>query len=153
MKLTKTSKRVLISIAVLALFTNIAMAIPEMPHQFYGEVSVNGHPAPDTVLIDARIESTVVSSAFVKEGKYGYEQIFYVIDPDGDREGDLVEFYINDVKAAEYTFVNGESTRLDLSVTIPNFCGDTVCESGESCSTCSGDCGACAPPPADKGSS
>ena len=47
----------------------------------------------------------------------------------------------------------GESTALDLSVMIPNFCGDTICESGESCSACPGDCGACAPPPVDTGSS
>ncbi|RLG13601.1 MAG: hypothetical protein DRN66_03875 [Candidatus Nanohalarchaeota archaeon] len=143
MRLNKTGKSVLTGIAAVLLFTNIALAIPGMPHQFYGDVVINGNPSPDNILIDAKISNDVVSSAFTKDGKYGYEPIFYVLNPDGKRDGNLIEFYISNVKAGEYYFSSGASTRLDLSATIPNFCGDAICEAGESCSTCPGDCGQC----------
>ena len=101
-------------------FVNLVFAIPGVPHQFYGEVKINGNPAPDGVEIavyDAD-DNKYVAGTFTKEGKYGYEPIFYVPDPDGDREGHTLEFYVAGVKATEHPFENGMSTKLDLSVKI-----------------------------------
>ncbi|MBR9699154.1 hypothetical protein GOV09_01710 [Candidatus Woesearchaeota archaeon] len=51
------------------------------------------------------------------------------------------------------------ATKLEVDVDVASFseitlgeqvdpsCGDNVCNGGETCSTCSGDCGSCAPPP------
>ena len=137
------------------LFVNIVFAIPGVPHQFYGEVKINGNPAPDGVEIavyDAD-DNKYVAGTFTKEGKYGYKPIFYVPDPDGDREGHTLEFYVAGVKATEYIFENGMSTKLDLSVKIQNFCGDGICDSGESCATCPEDCGVCSTSSSGGGSS
>jgi hypothetical protein len=38
-----------------------------------------------------------------------------------------------------------------LGVVFSPYCGDSVCNGGESCSSCSGDCGACPPPPSGGG--
>ena len=127
------------------LFVNVVVGIPGVPHQFYGEVKINGNPAPDGVEIkvyDAD-DNKYVAGTFTKEGKYGYEPIFYIPDPEGNRAGHTLEFYVAGVKAMEYTFENGMSTELDLSVNIQNFCGDGICDSGESCAICPEDCGVC----------
>jgi hypothetical protein len=125
--------------------SNVVLAIPGVPHQFYGEVRINGNLAQDGVEIAVydKDESKYVAGTFTKNGVYGYDSIFYVLDPDGDRNGHTLEFYVSGVKAAEYVFENGMSTRLDLAVEIPNFCGDGICDSRESCTSCSEDCGSC----------
>ena len=114
------------------------------PHQFFGSVSINGNPAPDNVLITAKIDGSDVAGTDVSNGTYGYEpNTFYVSDPQGNYNGDTIEFFINDAKAGEAIFKNGESTELDLSASISNFCGDGICESGETCNSCQIDCGQC----------
>ena len=129
---------------VVVLFVNIVFAIPGVPHQFYGEVKINGNLAPNGVEIkvyDAD-DNKYVAGAFTKDGKYGYDPIFYVPDPERSRDGHTLEFYVEDVFAVNHTFSNGLSTRLDLEVTIPgfHFCGDGICDSDEGCSSCPSDC-------------
>jgi len=53
-------------------------------------------------------------------GKYGYSQnIFYVDDPNNNRYGNLIQFFVNGVDSgATASFSNGESTELNLAVTI-----------------------------------
>ncbi len=120
------------------------MAEPVVPHQFFGDVMINGVPAPDGVLIEARVNGKYVSGTTTLDGGYGHDpEIFYVPDNTGTYEGKTIEFFVQDVKAGEQTFLSGESTRFDLSVAIENFCGDGICDSGESCSSCSIDCGTC----------
>jgi len=133
-------------IIIVVSFVNIVFAnTPGVPHQFYGKVKINGNPAPDGVEIKVYDvdDNVYVAGTFTKEGKYGYKPIFYVPDPDGNRYGHTLEFYVAGVKATEHPFENGMSTKLDLSVKIQNFCGDGICDSGERCTTCPEDCGAC----------
>ena len=130
---------------IIIFYINIVLAIPGVPHQFYGEVKINGYPAPNNTQIDIydADDNNYVAGTFTKEGKYGYNPIFYVPDPNGNRYQHVLEFYVAGVKVAEYIFVNGMSTNLDLNLKIPNFCGDKICDSGESCDICPEDCGSC----------
>ena len=113
------------------------------PHQFYGSVMINGVQAPDGVLISAKFNTRDVAGGLTADGKYGSERPAFVVLLHEQYEGQTIEFYVQGVEAAEYTFLPGNSTELDLSVTITNFCGDGKCESGESCSSCPEDCGTC----------
>ena len=96
-----------------------ASAIPKVPHQFYGSVTINGKPAPDGTLITAKIDGNDVAGTLTSNGKYGYRPIFYIPDPFGNKEGKTIHFYVSGVKSASYTFHNGDSTELNLSVTLP----------------------------------
>jgi len=125
-------------------YTIIATALVDyFPHQFYGSVIVNGVSAPDGVLISAKLNARDVGGGLTADGKYGSKRPAFVVMLHEQYEEQTIEFYVQNVKAAEYPFLPGNSTELDLSVTIPNFCGDNKCESGESCSSCSEDCGTC----------
>jgi len=140
------SCNVITGFLVVVLSLNIVLATPGVPHQFYGNVLINGNSAPDGILIDVydvTERNTYVGGTFTEAGNYGYQpNIFYVPDPKGDRNGDILVFYVNDIEAVNYTFSSGASTKLDLSVTIPgfHFCGDGTCDSNEGCSSCPEDC-------------
>ncbi|MBN1274980.1 hypothetical protein JXA12_01685 [Candidatus Woesearchaeota archaeon] len=107
---------------LLVIMTAATSAAPGVPHQFYGDVLVNDEPAPDLYLVEAVING-VAKQVFVIDGQYGHEPIFYIEDPNNDRQGDKIRFYVgpdedNLKLAATYTFDNGQSTELDLSVEI-----------------------------------
>jgi len=133
---------------VVILFLNITLAISGVgvPHQFYGDVIVNGYPAPDNLKVTVQEandgvydnESTI-DADFTKNGEY----VVYALNNEGKlSDGDLLEFYVEGIFAANHTFSSGLSTRLDLEVTIPgfHFCGDGTCDSDEGCSSCPSDC-------------
>jgi len=115
-------------IVFLLVMASVAVsAAPGVPHQFYGQVLVNGQPAPDNYLVEARIEG-VAKQAFTVDGAYGYDPIFYIEDPTNDRAGKSITFYVGPsvdalVEATTYVFNNGWSTHLDLSVSIASSSG------------------------------
>jgi hypothetical protein len=132
---------------VFVMLSATAAAQGGIPHQFYGTVTTNGNPAPDNLFVTAKmdngIEWVTVAATITHNGGYGYTpDIFYILDPDGNRQDDPIQFFVADVFAGEWTFSNGNSTQLDLSVT-GDFCGDGICTGSESCSSCSQDCGTC----------
>lgn len=121
-------KKYLISLAMavvlsLALVVPV-MAVPQIPHAFYGNVTVGGQPAPDNTSVSAKIGGVEYASSATSGGKYGYSPIFKVPgdDPDtadkkeGGVEGDIITFYVGGVEAASYTFKNGEVTELALVI-------------------------------------
>lgn len=109
-----------IVISTFLLFSNIAFALPGIPHQFYGTVTVNGGAAPDGTVVDARINGVIVESTTTLDGKYGYENpLFMVDDPDNARTGSTIKFFVEGVDSGSTAiFVNGGTTRLDLSATV-----------------------------------
>ena len=141
----------------LFLFTAVASATPGIPHWFSGSVMINGAPAPDGVSILAKISNIAISETATAGGVYGQApaSIFYVGDVDNNHAGKTITFYVSGFEAATAIFTNGAVTKLDLSVTGVVICGDNVCDSTESCSSCSKDCGACpsTTPPSSGGSS
>lgn len=115
----KTKFKLIAIFTLLILFSNLAFAIPGVPNQFYGYVTINGKPAPDGTFVIAKIDGIEVARTTTKDGKYGYDPIFYVEDPNNDRSGKIVKFYVNGIDTGKFWyFCNGCSTRLDLSIQI-----------------------------------
>jgi len=99
------------------ILTTIVKAVPGIPHAFYGYVYLNGKAAPDGTLIVAKIDGKEVARTTTSKGKYGYPLgSFYVDDPNNDRSGSIITFFVNGIASKTAIFCNGCITRLDLSV-------------------------------------
>jgi len=132
---------------IIILSLSVVLAEPGVPHQFYGDVIINGYSAPNNLKITVQEanggvydnESTI-NADFTKDGTY---DLYALNNNGGLSDDDLLEFYIKGIFAANHIFRGGASTRLNLSVTIPgyHFCGDGTCDSDEGCSSCPSDCG------------
>ena len=111
---------------VLALCPSAAYAkeVPPLPHAFYGSLTLDGSPAPVGTVVEARgegVETGIIGNPITtdKQGEYGsaspLEQRLIV---QGFISGEIT-FYVNDVSTEQtYPFDSGETTRLDLVVTI-----------------------------------
>ncbi len=133
-----------LTIALFALIMlGSAYAVPGIPHQFYGFVTVDQAPA-DGIPISAEINGVERASTVSINGNYGFNpSIFYVPDPNSTNAGNTIEFFLSggNTSVASYTFENGTSTRLDLYIGDAPECGDTICNLDETSETCPGDCG------------
>jgi len=123
------------------LFSVVSAApLPSFPHQFYGNIEVNGIPSDGDVLL-ASVDGRNYSS-ISRDGTMGYSpNPFLVEDPDSDSDGELVTFYVGGMEAGSYVFQNGGYTELNFNLT--TVCGDNFCLGGEDCLGCSDDCGEC----------
>ncbi len=113
----------------ITLLSNLALAIPTWPHMFFGSVTWNGSPAPDGTSVVAKINGIEVANTVTKDGKYGYEPLFFVPDTDpSSRPGSTINFFVNGIDTGKTAiFCNacwndcGTSTvncdSLDLSAT------------------------------------
>ena len=95
------------------------LAIPQIPHRFYGNVTIYGSPVPDGTLVEAIIPNIAYSSARTLNGTY--DLMVPADDPDtpeieGGRSGDLIYFYVEQTYVTSYTFENGKITKLNLSL-------------------------------------
>ncbi len=104
----------------------IAFALPGMPHKFFGDVMIDGLPAPDGLWVEAVIDGVFYEWGLTSGGQYGWDiaDLFNVPadDPDtsekeGGVSGDWVEFYVDGFYADTAYFENGASTWFDLHVT------------------------------------
>ena len=102
------------------------LAVPPQPHQFYGNVTICGAPAPEGTVVSARIGGIEYASTTVDaEGRYGYDPLFKVPadDPDtpekeGGVPGETVEFYVGGTLAAQYEFEIWGVTELNLVIIV-----------------------------------
>ncbi|MCL0105009.1 Ig-like domain-containing protein [Dehalococcoidia bacterium] len=120
----------MILLLLVSFFPTPALAsIPPLPHAFWGDLTINGEPAPVGTTVEARVQGGLVGIEgnpliTTQVGKYGGPGAF---DPklivQGDIEpGAIIEFYVNGFKADQtYEFTPGGITRLDLSVVIPRY--------------------------------
>ncbi|MEM7825741.1 MAG: hypothetical protein QW412_02695 [Candidatus Aenigmatarchaeota archaeon] len=119
----KIKKLRLIGTTTLAflLLSSVVLAIPGIPHAFYGYVIINNVTAPDGTIIIAKINDLEVARTTTKGGKYGYPLgTFYIDDPDNNRVGKEIRFFVNNVDINQvYYFCNGCVTMLNLTATIP----------------------------------
>jgi len=107
---------------ILLLVIHSVLAAPQPPHQFYGNVTIDGSPAPEGTEITVKIDGVGYGSTTTSDGKYGYDPLFFVPadDPstdekEGGQNGDVIQFYVNDVLSGTYNFSSGDVTNLDLS--------------------------------------
>ncbi len=102
------------------------MAVPQMPHQLGGQVTVNGSPAPAGLSVSASINGVEYASGTTDaQGEYGISSAFRVSadDPvtpavEGGTNGDTINLYVDGIPAGSTTFSSGSVDTLDLSVTI-----------------------------------
>jgi len=114
---------VLSAILMLVLLCNAAMAIPMPPHQFYGNVTIDGKPAPDGTVISARINGVEYINTTTSKGTYGMDRFIAIPSDDldtpeteGGVEGDIIKFYVNGIEAANVSFSSGSTSKLDLNI-------------------------------------
>lgn len=110
--------KILITVLIaLIISANIVFAVPGIPNAFYGTVTWNGSPASDgTTTVTAKINGVQVASGTTSGGKYGYPiGFFYVDDPNSDRSGKTINFFVNGVDTGQTAlFYTGAVTQLDL---------------------------------------
>jgi len=117
----------LLALALIAGLTAPVLAVPQAPHQFWGEVAFDGVPAPAGTPISAQIGGVEYASTVVDDlGRYGYDPAFYVPaddpdtpDKDGGVSGDTVEFYVLGALVGTAPFAIGGYTELDLALPAP----------------------------------
>ena len=118
----------------------LAPQIPNLPHFFYGNVTTDlGTPLPGMLVTAQAVTGswTGISATTVdSQSRYGYSPNFYVpawdsggLPGNGAKAGDQIAFFVNGVQAllydvnagttsTTYTFVYGESTKLNLIVNL-----------------------------------
>lgn len=116
--------------ALVLVIPSIALATPGTPHQFYGTVQYTNGAVSDGVTVEAKIGSIVVGSSDTKDGKYGYNltqplvkdsdyNLLLAIDPDGNRTGQTIRFYVGSVDTGQTAvFANAALTQFNLNVPI-----------------------------------
>ncbi len=106
------------------------LAVPPIPHNFWGQVTIDSVPAGEGTIISAEIGGAEYASTTVDAlGRYGYTPgaggtgIFTVPadDPDtpekeGGVNGETIEFYVAGALATTSVFQNGGMYPLDLIV-------------------------------------
>lgn len=149
--MAKTNKLVMAGILLL-LVMPFVLAIPQLPHQIYGSISINGEDIPDGVVISGLCDGDTYQT-MTSGGNFGYApDAFFIEDPYGGRAGETIEIYVNNAKVEELDFTNGELSELIIELSeLPAYCNDGICSGGETCSTCPGDCGVCPPAPSSDG--
>jgi hypothetical protein len=101
-------------------------ATPPIPHAFYGNVTLNGVPAPVGTSVEARgegVQTGIAGNPITtgELGKYGGPGAFdqKLVVQGGINDGTPVTFYVNGVATGQTAaWHSGDTTELDLSVTI-----------------------------------
>jgi len=135
MKLSAKNLAIVTVVGIVLILPAVALAVPAMPHQFYGIVSFTNGPAPDGLLVEAKVINGVsivsTESTVTKNGKYGYDPLFKVEDNNSTLSGKTIEFYVSGIKANETAiFNNGASTPLNLTIPGSSSSGSTSSTSG-----------------------
>ena len=97
-----------------------ASAVPPLPYELYGAVTIDGNPAPIDTEIVAKINDQIVgeiNTEFI--GAYGGQATFdrrLVINAEETDLGEFITFWIGDRQAAQKTTMQaGMSQNLDLN--------------------------------------
>ena len=95
-------------------------AVPPLPYELYGALTIDGSPAPIGTEVVAKINDQVVGEISTEsEGAYGGQATFdrrLVINAEETDLGQYITFWIDDKQAAQITTMQaGMSQNLDLS--------------------------------------
>ena len=130
MIISKVVYRIILSLFMVSLLlygVSTVYAQPmAFPHQFYGDVTIGGEAAPLGTVVSAKVDG--IESGYVTTwelGKYGWGlpgapdydyQANLLVQGEHIGNGDLIEFYVNGVKADQTsTFQSDTKTSLDLT--------------------------------------
>ena len=106
-----------------------AQGIPPLPHAFYGNVTINGSPAPIGTSISANgdgVKTNTIQNPVrtTKVGSYGIDSLKLLVQGD-ILEGVEINFLVNGIYVTDETgafvscpFQSGETTRVDLALVI-----------------------------------
>jgi hypothetical protein len=112
-------RRILVILLLFALAGPVS-AVPLLPAEFWGSVTVDGSPAPAGTVITARIDGRDCGSLTLETaGVYGGEALFNERLIVGGEEGDAgkaIVFLVNGMSAGTAVYTPGTSTRFDLVV-------------------------------------
>lgn len=113
-------RKIGISILFIALLAAGVVAIPPLPYEFYGAVTVNETLAPVGTVIVAKINGDEIGTITTTEpGVYGGPGTFdrrLVVNGAEEQIGEYITFWINDQQAAQKVrLYAGESQQLDLT--------------------------------------
>ncbi|MCE5338489.1 MAG: PKD domain-containing protein [Methanomicrobiaceae archaeon] len=109
-------------ICILLLLIETASAVPLLPAEFSGSVTIGGSPAPAGTVITARIgDRDCGSLTLTTAGVYGGDSTFdtrLLVCGGDDDAGKTITFFVDGVKAAgTAVYTPGTSVRLDITVT------------------------------------
>jgi len=114
---------VLSAILVFVLLSEAAVAIPMPPHQFYGNVTIDGKLAPDGTVISARMNGVEYINTTTSKGTYGMDSVIAIPSDDldtpeteGGVEGDGIIFYVNGIGTTNSSFSSGGASKVDLNI-------------------------------------
>jgi len=138
----------LLSLLVISSLSIVSAGLPMIPVVFNGSVSYTGNPSLNlqghNISVAIGDGNTPEKAGVVSAGNK-YE---IMIDPQGDLR--TIYFYVGGIKAAQTgEYVKGGFIILDLTINqspvtiVTLYCGDGSCNNGETCSSCSNDCGTC----------
>ena len=107
---------------LLIFLVGTASAVPLLPAEFSGAVTIDGSPAPAGTIITARIDGRDCGSLTLETaGVYGGDATFdkrLLVSGGDDDAGKIITFFVDGMKATRTAvYTPGTSTRLDLVVT------------------------------------
>jgi hypothetical protein len=116
------SHRIILSTGMLILVVVAgvcAAEIPPMPCEFYGNVIINGQPAPAGTIIEAKINGQPAGSLTTTTvGTYGGAGVFDArLVVNGFARGDTITFFVNgSISNQSAVFLDGSAQSLDLTM-------------------------------------
>ena len=95
-------------------------ALPPLPYELYGVITIDGNPAPAGTQIVAKINEQIVGELYTEsEGEYGGSGTFesrLVVNAEETDIGEYITFWIGDRQPAQKTTMQaGMSQNLDLT--------------------------------------
>ena len=110
-------------VLALLLWATPALALPPLPHAFYGTVTINSNTAATGTVVSAKINGVDAGSyTTTVVGQYGSlaERDYLAVSRDGANDGDTINFYVNgyDTNQTATFNVGGGPTVVNLSLTI-----------------------------------
>ncbi len=111
-----------ISLILLIALIGTASAVPLLPAEFWGSVTIDGNPAPAGTVITARIGNHNTGSLTLESaGVYGGDALFdkrLLVNGEDDDVGKTITFFVGGARATRTAvYTPGTSTHLDLVVT------------------------------------
>ena len=114
----------LLALALVASLGLPVSAQPQVPHYFWGNVTIGVVQAPEFTVVMAEVRGVQVSTTVDALGRYGWTPSFQVPADDlsteeieGGRNNDTINFYVDDVFAtSHWPFTIGGNTPLDLNI-------------------------------------